>query len=290
VSGTEKLTPIRVTAFAVGTPISTLVVEVTAADINRRLVYNLEVVSGVATGTIDVPAGEARTFTVTAFDDQHNVTHEGSETADVSPGNNPPLRVKLKPIVGEVEVTVTFGEYTVLVTPATATIDAAVSDQLQLEVTVLDPDDTPVQNPQVQWATTHPTLAAVSASGLVTGLADGSATTIATFEGVAGLSELTLTGFNGTAPTAVVTITPDPAIFGDDLTCTVTVSDADVHTFVFSWYDGPSAIRVLSLDGISGAQDVLPASETIEGTSYTCGVTVGTAEEVSSNTVVVSTP
>jgi hypothetical protein len=195
VADSEELTPVRVTAFAVGTPISTLVVEVTAADINRRLVYNVEVVNGIATGTIDVPAGEARTFTVTAFDDQHNVTHEGSATTDVSPGSNPRLRIKLKPVSGQVEVEVTFGEYSVLVTPAEATIDATVSDQLQLTVEVLGPDDEPVQDPQVQWATTHPSMATVTASGLVTGIANGAVTVVATFDGVAGLSELTLTGF-----------------------------------------------------------------------------------------------
>ncbi len=128
---TEELTPIRVTLFTVGTPISTLVVEVTAADITNRLVFNIEVVGVVATGTIDVPAGVARTFTVTAFDDQNNVTHEGSETTDVSPGPNPPLRIKLKPIAGQVEVTVTFGTFSVLVAPAAAIIDAAISNQLQ---------------------------------------------------------------------------------------------------------------------------------------------------------------
>jgi hypothetical protein len=193
---TAGLTPIRVTALTVGTPISTLVVEITADDINRRLVYNLEVVDGVASGTIDVPAGEARLFTVTAFDDQHNVTHEGSAETDVSPGNNPPLNIKLKPMPGQVGVTVTFGNYTVLVTPAQYTIDAAVTDQLQLDVTVIDPDDEVVTDPQVQWATTDPTMATVTASGLVTGLADGEVSIVAMYDAVAGLSELTLTGFD----------------------------------------------------------------------------------------------
>jgi hypothetical protein len=203
-NGSDELTPLRFTVFTVGTPISTLVVEITADDINRRLVYNLQVVDGVASGTVDVPAGEARTFTVTAFDDQHNVTHEGSATADVSPGNNPPLRVKLKPIAGEVEVIATFGEYTVLVTPASATIDAAISDQLQLEVAVIDPDDEAVPDPQVLWATTHPSLATVTASGLVTGLANGEVTIVAAYDGVAGLSEVTLIGFGGISPSPEV--------------------------------------------------------------------------------------
>jgi hypothetical protein len=197
----QELTPIRVTALTVGTAISTLVVEITADDINRRLVYNLEVVDDVATGTVAVPPGVARVFTVTAFDDQHNVTHEGSAETDVNPGSNPPLRIKLKPMPGQVEVIVTFGDYTVLVAPVSATIDAAVTDQLQLGVSVIDPDDEVVTDPQVQWATTDPSTATVTASGLVTGLADGNVTIVAMFNDIAGLSEVTLTGFGGPSGT-----------------------------------------------------------------------------------------
>ena len=51
-NGSDELTPLRFTVFAVGTPISTLVVEITADDINRRLVYNLQVVDGVASGSV----------------------------------------------------------------------------------------------------------------------------------------------------------------------------------------------------------------------------------------------
>jgi hypothetical protein len=68
--------------------------EVTAEDINRRLVFNLEIVDGIANGVIEVPAGEGRTFEVSAFDDHHNVTHTGSETTDVNPGSNPPQRFR----------------------------------------------------------------------------------------------------------------------------------------------------------------------------------------------------
>ncbi len=196
----RETAPINFTAYAVGTPVNTIVIEVTASDIQKRLVFNLELVEGVANGILEVPVGDARTFTVTAFDDHHNVTHEGSATADVNPGSNPPLQVKLKPTVGEVDITVTFGDYAVLVTPPSATIDASVSNELQLEVTVVDQYGEEVPDPQVRWATTHPTLATVDANGLVTGLADGPATIVATYAGVAGLCEITLTGFGGGLP------------------------------------------------------------------------------------------
>ncbi len=196
----DEYAPIQVTAFAIGTPINSIVIEVTADDINNRLVFNLRLEGGIAHGIIDVPIGPARTFTVTAYDDHHNVTHEGSATADVNSVNNPPLHVKLKPVSGEVEINVTFGEYAVFVYPELATIDAAVSTSLQLTVSVVDQYGEDVPNPDVQWATTDPSIATVSTSGLVTGLDDGEATIVATYDGVAGISELTLTGF-GIGPT-----------------------------------------------------------------------------------------
>jgi hypothetical protein len=188
----EENVPLHVTALAVGTPISTLVVEVTAEDINGRLVFNLVVDDeGVAHGVIEVPAGEARTFTVTAYDDHHNVTHTGSETLDVNPGSNPPLNVKLKPVAGEVAVTVTFGDYGVVVTPSAVEFDA-LGQTVELTATVFDQYDEEVPDAEVVWATTHPTIVSVSESGLVTALAEGQATIVATYAGVAGVSEVTV--------------------------------------------------------------------------------------------------
>jgi hypothetical protein len=187
--------PIRVTAFAVGTPVSTLVIEVTAEDIKGRLAFNLEVIDGVASGTIDVPSGEARTFTVTAYDDHHNVTHTGSKTTDVNPGSNPPLKVKLKPVAGEVDIEVTFGDYGVVVTPSAVEF-TALGETVDLVATVFDQYDEEVPGAEVQWATTHPTIASVSSAGLVTALADGAATIVATYAGVAGICEVTVVDGN----------------------------------------------------------------------------------------------
>ena len=110
-SGSEPAAPtttedaaIRVTAFTAGTTIATLVVEVSAVDIVPSLVFNLVVdeVTNVATGTLKVRPGTARTFSVTAFDDLGEITHEGEATADVKPGQNPPLQIKLGPRSGQV--------------------------------------------------------------------------------------------------------------------------------------------------------------------------------------------
>jgi len=105
---------------------------------------------------------------------------------------------------------------------------------------VLDQYDIAVPDPQVQWATTHPSIATVTASGLVTGLADGSANIVATFEGVAGLSELTLTGFDGQSTTftvgGVVTgggLQDYPTVLQNNGSDYLVVSDGD-NTFTFA--------------------------------------------------------
>jgi hypothetical protein len=189
---------IRVTANVAGTPIATLVVEVSAADIITPLVFNLVVdgVTGVATGTVKVPHGPARTFHITAFDAAGDTTHEGEATIDVRPGQNPPLQVTLGPRSGHVPVTVSFGDFSVIVTPSSAVL-AVAGQTVQLTAQVIDEYGTPLpEGTQVQWATTNPALVTVDASGLVT--ASGPAGTVlfeealivATYEGVAGFSTI----------------------------------------------------------------------------------------------------
>jgi hypothetical protein len=194
--------PLRITAVVVGVPISTLVVVVTAQDIAPPLVFNLTVVDGVAAGTIKIPPGPARTITVTAVDVEGSVTHEGSTTMDVRPGQNSPVQIRLAPRSGHVPITVTFGDYGVVVTPPAATIDGAVTATLQLAVTVTDADGRQIAAPDAGWATTNPAVAKVTPSGLVTGLTDGTVTIVATFEGVAGLSAVTVTGVGAPPPGA----------------------------------------------------------------------------------------
>jgi streptogramin lyase len=89
---------------------------------------------------------------------------------------------------------VSFGNYAVVVTPAQATIDGASTTTLHLDVAVTGPDGEPVPNPDVSWATTRPSIATVSPSGLVQAITNGSVTVAAIHEGVAGLSTITITG------------------------------------------------------------------------------------------------
>ena len=164
-AGAEGAVPLRVTAPVVGTPITTLVVTVTAADINVPLLFNLTVANGVAAGTIRIPPGLARTIAATAMDAEGDTTHDGSVTVDVRPGPNPPVVLHLAPREGQVPITITFGSYGVVVTPAAPSI--GVGATVQLVAVVTDAYGHAVANPALAWATSQPTVATVSASGLV---------------------------------------------------------------------------------------------------------------------------
>lgn len=194
----DALAGIRVTANVTGTPIATLVVEVTAADITTPLVFNLVVdaVTGVASGTVRVPHGPARTFHIAAFDEAGDTTHEGQATVDVRPGQNDPLQITLGPRSGHVPVTVSFGAFSVIVTPSSATLTVA-GETVQLAAQVIDEYGTPLpEGTPVQWATTNPALVTVDANGLVTAVGQagaafsGAALIVATYEGVAGFSTI----------------------------------------------------------------------------------------------------
>ena len=190
----DELASIRVTANVSNTAIDILVVTVTAPDFPVAPVFNLPVNNGVSSGTVRVPPGSARLFTVTAFDATGEITHEGSATRDVQRGQNPPLAIPLTPRSGQVPLTISFGDFSVVVAPASQELDLATQGSFQLTVTVTNADGNPVQDPEVAWATTNPSRAQVNAQGLVTLLLAGEVDIVATYNGIAGISHLTLAG------------------------------------------------------------------------------------------------
>ena len=183
-------TTLTITADVSATAMATAVVQVTAADIPAPLVFNIPIAGGVASGTVTVPTGSARTFTMQGFDNAGIETHSGSVTTDVVAGANPPITLTLLPLTGDVQVTVTLGTVTISVTPSPNTI--AVNGTVQLAAIITDADNNPVSSTP-SWATADPGVATVDANGLVTGVAPGTTTVVATFAGVGGAAIVTVT-------------------------------------------------------------------------------------------------
>src|SRR5712671_6021183 len=66
-----------VRADVAGTGTATMVVQVSASDITPALLFNIPIVNAVASGSITVPAGSGRTFTMRAYDAGGTQTHSG---------------------------------------------------------------------------------------------------------------------------------------------------------------------------------------------------------------------
>src|SRR2546426_4351491 len=90
------------------------------------------------------------------------------------------------------------------VTVSPATTSVTVGATIQLTATAKDANGTALSGRTVTWATSNAAAATVSASGLVTGVAAGSATITATSEGQSGTATVTVTN----VPVAAVTVSP----------------------------------------------------------------------------------
>jgi uncharacterized protein YjdB len=88
------------------------------------------------------------------------------------------------------------------VTPTSATVSVAFTTQLSAKV--IDVNGLTINGASVAWATSAPTIAVVSQTGLVTGLLPGLATITATSGGKSGTAAITVQ----LAPVATVTVSP----------------------------------------------------------------------------------
>jgi alpha-tubulin suppressor-like RCC1 family protein len=93
------------------------------------------------------------------------------------------IRATVEGVSGTAQLTV-VAVASVVVTPADTVIEVAGSVQLQAQA--LDNAGSPIPGSSIQWTSLEPSVATVSGSGLVTGVAEGSATIVATAGGVDG--------------------------------------------------------------------------------------------------------
>lgn len=189
--GPPPTATLAVSANLSGTAVTMVVVDVTAPDIPVKLVFNLSVASGLANGTITVPAGSNRTITMRAFDAGGVETHSGSTTVTIQPGTNTTLSITLTPLTGNLPITVTIGSFVVTVAPSSASLFLSGVTTVQLGATIKDSQGNPV-NGVVTWATLDPGVANVSSTGLVTATGSGTTTISAVYLGVSGASTITV--------------------------------------------------------------------------------------------------
>src|SRR4051812_4741596 len=114
--------------------ITTLVIQVSGPGIAKpdaspdTLAFNIPLTNGVASGTLDVPAGPSRVITARAFVGVAE-THRGTVTATILEGVNPTLHITMAPLVGTFPLEVTIGSTIVVVRPLAASV--SVNDTLR---------------------------------------------------------------------------------------------------------------------------------------------------------------
>ena len=147
---------------------------------------------------------------------------------------------------------------TVEVTPAAASVD--VGRTLQLTATPRDAAGATLAGRTIAWVSSNPSVAQVSAAGIVTGVAAGTATVTATSEGQSGSSTITVI----VVPVATVTVAPASASvdLGRTVQLTATLRDASGGTLT------GRPITWTSLN---------PGVATVSGSGLVTGVTAGTA-------------
>jgi uncharacterized protein YjdB len=160
----------------------------------------------------------------------------------------------------------------VTLNPRSATL--AIGQTRQLATTLKDANGNVITGLTVIWASSNQSAITVSATGLATGVAPGSATITATSKGITGTAQITV----GDITAASVTLSPQSATLaiGQSRQLIANLKDANGNmltglTVVWSSFN-PSAIAV-SATGL--ATGVAPGSTTITATSK--GIT-GTAQ------------
>jgi uncharacterized protein YjdB len=155
---------------------------------------------------------------------------------------------------------------TVTVAPPSASV--AVGTTTTLQATVKDQSGNPMSGQTVTWSTSNQAAATVNASGVVSGVAAGSATITATSSGKSGTSAITVTAV---APVVTsVTVTPPSAsiVAGTTTTLQATVKDQNGNPMTgqtVTWTTNNGAAATVNSSGV--VSGVAAGSATITATS-----------------------
>jgi trimeric autotransporter adhesin len=181
--------------------------------------------------------------------------------------------------VGTVTVAVSLPPVgSVTVTPPAASLSVAFTTTLS--ATVRDASGVTIASAPVAWSTDKPLIAAVSQTGVVTGLLPGTATITATSGGQSGAAAITV----GLAPVATVTVSPSTLELRDrngERVGTLTATTRDLlgnilTNRVVTWSSSRTSVATVNQSGVVTAQDdgTATITATSEGKSGTATVNV----------------
>ena len=158
----------------------------------------------------------------------------------------------------------------VTVSPASASVSAG--QTVQLTATPKDANGNPLSGRVVSWASSNTSAATVNGTGLVSGVAAGSATITATSEGQSGTAGITVA-----VPVASVTVSPASASVPAGQTAQLTATPKDVNGNplsgrVVTWASSNTSVATVSSSGlvtgkVAGSAMITATSEGQSGTS-----------------------
>jgi len=193
------------------------------------------IVSGVAAGSATITASTAGV--------------SGTSAITVTAGTPPP------PVVT-----------TVTVAPTSASVVAGATTTLQ--ATVKDQNGNVMTGQTVTWTTSNAAAATVNSSGVVTGVAAGSATITATSSGKTGTSNITVTAVPPVVTTVTVSPTSASVVAGATTTLQATVKDQNGNVMTgqtVTWSTNNALAATVNSSGV--VSGVAAGSATITATS-----------------------
>jgi uncharacterized protein YjdB len=159
--------------------------------------------------------------------------------------------------------------------PTAVTLSVGLTQQIA--ATPRDANGNALTGRTITWSTSDASVATVSASGLVTAVAVGSATITATCEGKTGTTSVTVTAI----PVATVTVSPASAsvVAGQTQQLTATLKDANGNVLTgrpVSWSSNNAGVANVDGNGLVTARTAGSATitATSEGKSGTSAITV----------------
>src|SRR5205807_5362450 len=149
---------------------------------------------------------------------------------------------------------------------APATTSSVVGGSQQFVATLTDANGNVLSGRTISWVSSAPSTATVSASGLASALAVGTASVTATSEGITGSAAFAVTA-PPPAPVAHVTLTPSSAsvAVGGSQQFVATLTDANGNVLsgrTISWVSSAPSIATVSASGLASALAVGTASVT----------------------------
>lgn len=173
-------------------------VSISGPGISTPIFGSFRFVNDTARVELNVPLGRDRRVFVAIFDSTNTLIASGETIIVVGSGSTVTVPVPIAPSSGDQPVIVTVGNTTITVTPGTVTL--ARGDSVALNVSVRDQNGQPIAGASPTFASSNPSIASVSATGVVIGRLEGGTSVSVSALGVAARIPVSISTANLRSP------------------------------------------------------------------------------------------